>query len=137
MIKKEKDQEQNDFRLGLGIAIGLLALVGIGGYLLWGQGPESEPAAQVKSEETEINIADLVERLNQAGAVLYGSDGCGHCQHQKEVFGEYFAKIKYVNYQADPKAFEDKGIQYFPTWIIKGKKIVGFQNLEELAELVK
>ena len=138
-MKKEKNnQEQIDFRLGTGVAVGL---IGIFGYLLWGREEKVEPSPQVNSasqqEETGMDVAQLVKKLNQAKAVLYGSDTCGHCLHQREVFGEHFEKIGYVNFQKNPKVFEEKGIEYFPTWIIKGKKIVGFKTLAELAELVK
>ncbi len=143
-MKKEKNnQEQIDFRLGTGVAVGLVVLVGIFGYLLWGREEKVEPSPQVDSAkqqgETEVDIARLVKRLNQAGAVLYGSSTCGHCLHQRKVFGEHFEKIKYVNFPEDRKAFEKAGLlnSPIPLWIIKGEKIVGFKTLAELAELVK
>jgi len=149
MNKEEKDQEKDDYRLGIGISLGLVVIIGILLFFYLGRGGKNqaatnssiEPSGQSKEakntgETAGINIPDLVERLNRAGAAMYGSDACGHCQHQKEVFGDYFKKINYYSYQDNPDIFKEKGIEYFPTWIINGKKHIGFQTLEELSKLV-
>lgn len=135
----KKKQKETDFRWGLIIVSALLILVGVSGYLLLSRGQKTEPVTEVKSAEesveSQVDIAQLVKKLNKAGAVLYFSEGCGACQNQKEILGQYFDKLNTVSCVKNPE--KCKEIQYVPTWIVGEKKETGAKTLEELEELVK
>ena len=68
-------------------------------------------------------------------SVMVALKSCGACNKQKEFFGD---KIEYLNviYCEDNKQFcIDGEIVAVPTWIIKNKKYVGLQSIEQLKEL--
>jgi uncharacterized membrane protein/glutaredoxin len=84
--------------------------------------------------------AGLAKHLTEIGATMYGSYRCPHCTAQKELFGEAFKYISYV--ECDPTAkmansalCQEKGIRGYPTWEIKGEFYPGVKSLEELSEL--
>jgi hypothetical protein len=141
--ESEKEQKEIDFRWGLVIILAFLVLAGTAGYLLFGRSqkvePASEPASDVKSVEkstqSQVDIAQLVEKLNKAKVTLYFSEGCGACQSQREILGEYFDQLNTVSCGENPEKCQD--IQYVPTWVVKDKKETGVKTLAELAELVK
>jgi len=93
-------------------------------------------------DESGIDKEALAKYLSEKGAVMFGSEYCGHCKAQKEDFGDAFKYIDYVecgeptnpNYNRDEcNANEITGV---PCWIYQGKKYPGHQSLKELAELV-
>jgi len=134
--------KKTNFTIGVIVAIIILLIVVGIGYLIYNQVAEDDPKAeqavkQAVEEQAGVDIEQLAKKLNQANAVLYGSETCGYCTQQKEAFGDYIGQIAYVDYAKSPEVFEEKGIQNFPTWIINGKKYVGFHTLEELWEIVK
>ncbi|MFB6291176.1 MAG: glutaredoxin family protein [Candidatus Bipolaricaulia bacterium] len=103
---------------GLGlIVVGLLLY-----FLVFsGSGPES-------------SAAQLAVCLSDQGVTMYGLPTCPHCQEQKDKFGDSFKHVNYVNCSKNREKCLNKGIKTVPTWIIDGKKVVGVQELEELAE---
>jgi hypothetical protein len=82
-----------------------------------------------------------VEYVNEVDAKLIGNNsilfiqaGCSHCMEQEEIFGE---NIKYLNIvdcfkDEDMHRCINEGIEATPTWLINGKKYVGFRTLREL-----
>ncbi|MEI6774232.1 MAG: hypothetical protein WCL18_05590 [bacterium] len=42
------------------------------------------------------NLDTFAQCLTDQGAIMYGSQTCPHCQSQKAMFGESFAKVTYV-----------------------------------------
>ena len=82
----------------------------------------------------------LAKHLTEVGAIMYGSYRCPHCAAQKELFGEAFKYIRYV--ECDPTSKEanlalclEKGIRGYPTWEIRGNFYPGMRSLEELSRL--
>ena len=73
--------------------------------------------------------------LTEEGSILYGSDSCGYCSRQKELFGKDFKDIVYINCQLEQEKCITAEITAYPTWIIKGDKLVGLQPLERLAQV--
>ncbi len=77
-----------------------------------------------ENEKKLINN-DLMQRINlKTGAVIYGSNWCPHCSHQKELFrAEAWSTVSYVEcftkgYYYDSKkvaAAKDK-VEGFPAW---------------------
>ena len=82
----------------------------------------------------EDPIGQLADCLSKRGAIMYGLPTCPHCQDQKDKFGEYFDRVEYINCEDSREKCIDQGVSTVPTWLIDGKKIVGTQELEQLAE---
>lgn len=81
------------------------------------------------------NNGVLAKCLSEKGVVMYGTERCPHCIEQKELFGESFKFIIYVNCDYEYSKCSEAGVQFTPTWIVNGEKYVGVQSLEKLAEL--
>lgn len=77
----------------------------------------------------------LAKCLTEKGAAMYGAEWCSHCNDQKEMFGESFKYITYIECPANEQLCTSKGITGYPTWIINGKYYSGTQELAKLAEL--
>jgi hypothetical protein len=72
--------------------------------------------------------------LAQKGAVMYGTDWCGHCQDQKRMFGTAFKGVVFVNCDYS-RACLDNNVTGYPTWILAdGTRLEGEQPLGLLAE---
>jgi glutaredoxin len=66
---------------------------------------------------------------------MYGAEWCGHCKQQKEMFGESFKYVNYVECPENQVLCEQMGITGYPTWIINGVHKEGAQSIEELSSL--
>lgn len=82
----------------------------------------------------------LAKHLTEVGATMYGAYWCPHCLEQKELFGEAFKYINYVECdpmgrKANPALCNEKGIKGYPTWEIKGNFYPGVRSLEELSNI--
>lgn len=69
------------------------------------------------------------------GMTMYGTDWCPHCQRQKQLFGNSFKYVNFVNCDLS-KECDQAGVQSYPTWG-KGGKLYepGVKSLAELGEL--
>lgn len=89
-------------------------------------GPESQTS----------KFADLAKCLSDKGWVMYGLDSCPHCLDQKQAFGRAFQYINYVECRQEPQKCIAADIEYTPTWLNgSGERLVGFQQLQQLAAL--
>lgn len=97
------------------------------------------PAENPSDETAALDVKTLAQCLTDSGAKFYGAFWCGHCQSQKELFGENLQYVAYVECDErgenpDPQACAEAGIRAFPTWILgDGTELVGTQQLEALA----
>jgi hypothetical protein len=73
--------------------------------------------------------------LSESGAVMYGTNWCGHCKDQKELFGKSFDNVNYVDCDRQSETCLRAGVGSYPTWIIEGEIYTGAQELAKLAEL--
>jgi hypothetical protein len=73
--------------------------------------------------------------LSESGAVMYGTEWCSHCKDQKEMFGDSFDNINFIDCDRDRDACLIAGVQGYPTWVIGGESYPGQQPLQELADL--
>jgi uncharacterized membrane protein len=86
-------------------------------------------------------MVTLVAHLQSTGAKFYGASWCTSCQRQKKIFGALAKDLPYVECSpfgrsgAPATECTIKGIDNFPTWIIKNKPTVGVLEPEELARL--
>jgi len=71
--------------------------------------------------------------LKESGVTMYGVDTCENCQRQKDILGDDFDDIHYVNCQFNLKECQEKGIQFYPVWGKGGDVLVGVQSLKELS----
>lgn len=88
-------------------------------------------------------VAALAQCLAQKGATVYGAEWCPHCQNQKNMFGEAFKYISYVECPKNPAQCLAAGITGYPTWtfpstnsgqVANGSRLEGEQELGKLAE---
>lgn len=80
-------------------------------------------------------LNEFASCLTEKGAKMYGAYWCGHCQSQKELFGEAFAKVNYIECTADEQACINAGIQGYPTWkFADDSSAAGAQSFAALAE---
>lgn len=79
------------------------------------------------------NLDTFAQCLTDKWALMYGSVTCPHCQDQKAMFGESFAKVTYVECTKEfSRCAKLKGV---PTWEFKdGSQIEGLQELVTLAD---
>jgi hypothetical protein len=60
--------------------------------------------------------------LTDRGVKMYGAWWCPHCAEQKELFGDSFRYVPYIecgvagNRSAEQQVCKDAGIHHFPTW---------------------
>jgi len=82
------------------------------------------------------NQLALVELLVRRGVLFYGAWWCGHCNHQKGLFGaEAASKLPYVECDKDDpgrRRCQTAKIRAFPTWDYRGERREGVLELEEL-----
>ncbi len=84
------------------------------------------------------NYDDFAKCLTSKGVKMFGASWCGHCNNQKEAFGDSWKYVTYVECATDvgiTDECEKAGIEGFPTWEINGKKYSGEQSFALLAEL--
>ncbi len=83
-------------------------------------------------QNPSINLDTFAQCLTDQGAIMYGSETCPHCQSQKEMFGESFKKINYVECT---KEFERcSKLTWVPTREFKdGSQVQWLQPLATLA----
>jgi len=66
-------------------------------------------------------------------SALYTQLGCSACQIQEDMFGDNYQYLNIIDCWFERE--KCGGIEYTPTWIIKGDKYVGVQSIEELKNL--
>lgn len=83
----------------------------------------------------------LAKCLTDKGAVMYGVFWCDHCRQQKELFGDSFKYVKYVECVTPdaPRTLipecKFQNISHTPTWIFgDGSRMEGSIPLTTLAE---
>lgn len=83
---------------------------------------------------------DFAKCITAAGAVEYGAYWCPHCQEQKNMFGNSFDHVNYVecslpNRGGQTPACAQAGITGYPTWeFADGERLSGKQSFETLAQ---
>lgn len=75
--------------------------------------------------------------LTEKGATMYGTEWCSHCKSQKELFGNSFQYINYIDCDLKKGECDEAEIEGYPTWVIDGEKYPGENQIFELAGLAK
>ena len=71
--------------------------------------------------------------IADSGTTFYGAFWCPHCQAQKKLFGSSAKLLPYVECSTpdgngQTQACIDKGIQSYPTWIMKDGTVLPNEN---------
>lgn len=125
----------------------LVALVVALGALGWAAAADRPAVLSSRGAPTPVTSVSnpstlaLAERLTETGAVMYSAYWCPHCNEQKQLFGkEAAARLKVVECAVDGQNSQaelcnQKKIEGYPTWEIKGQLDSGVKPLQKLAEL--
>jgi len=73
--------------------------------------------------------------LTEKGLKMYGTEWCSHCKNQKVKFGNSFKYIKFIDCDKQKSECTAAGIQSYPTWSIRERKLTGEQQLYTLGVL--
>jgi hypothetical protein len=84
---------------------------------------------------TKKDLNSFAECLTDSKVKFYGSDSCTYCNVQKELFGNSFNKISYVNCDEDFEICKENLIMSYPIWDFNGIKQEGVKTLSELSTL--
>ncbi len=85
--------------------------------------------------QVQISKDSFARCLTQKWAIFYWTDVCPFCIKQKELFGESFEYINYVNCLKEPTKCSEANISKVPTWQFANKEMeTGFKTFEELAQ---
>jgi parvulin-like peptidyl-prolyl isomerase len=90
---------------------------------------------------TGPNLDNFAKCLTDKGVKFYGAYWCPHCENNKELFGDSFQYVTYVECavegqpQVQTEACNDAGISGYPTWVVNEKQYPGEQTLDSLAKL--
>lgn len=96
------------------------------------------PLAQ-RTNQT-ISAEGLAAHLKKINAKMYGAYWCPACRKQKQLFGNAFEAINYIECDArgtnpKPELCKQAKVRVYPTWEINGKQYEGVLSLNTLAQL--
>lgn len=80
-------------------------------------------------------LDSFAQCLTDAWLKMYGTERCPHCQNQKKLFWSSFAKINFIDCDAQKVQCDVAKIEWYPTWVFNGKQYQWEQPLEELASI--
>lgn len=89
----------------------------------------------------EVNYDAFAQCLTEEGMTMYGAFWCPHCLEQKELLGDSFEFIDYVECDPRDPAQEAErclaeNIESYPTWTYPdGRRWEGTQTLETLSSV--
>lgn len=89
----------------------------------------------------DADYSAFAQCLSDRDITMYGAFWCPHCADQKELFGDAFEYVDYVECdprgeEAQPELCLSKEIESYPTWIHPdGRRWEGTQTMETLSEI--
>jgi hypothetical protein len=90
---------------------------------------------------TAVATQGFAKCLSDKGLKMYGAYWCPHCKEQKEMFGDAWQHVVYVECslpggKGQTEECKNAGITAYPTWELPdGKRIQGLLSLEQLSAL--
>ncbi len=99
------------------------------------QNPDSEES-QSSSENTIApeELTEFIACLKEADFVIYGANWCGWTEKLVEMLGGFdMVKPIYVECTEEEELCSEKGVQGFPTILIKGKQYQGERTFENFS----
>ena len=93
------------------------------------------------TSQEDPEIRELAQCLTDKSVTMYGAYWCGHCIDQKNLFGNSFKYVDYIECDergdnSQPERCQIEGITGYPTWKINGQTISGVISLNELSAMV-
>jgi len=89
----------------------------------------------IKSQPVIGKYDDFAKCLASKNITMYGAVWCAHCQDQKNLFGDSFKYVSYIECPDDPQKCLNEGVTGYPTWVFPdGRKLIGEQGLEKLSQ---
>ena len=125
----------------------LIVVAGLGVIFALGQNKEKTRVAQNSGGDVAGAVSGqgnyierLAKHLSDNSMVLYGSGLSAETKAQKDLFGDAFAGIDYVDCDvtansSNPDECLGQNITVYPTWVYNGEKFEGEQTLSELAKI--
>ena len=83
-------------------------------------------------KNTESNYDNFANCLTEKGVKMYGISMCAYCIQQKELFGDSFQYVDYVDCDRNEECSHIMG---YPAWEINGSLYYARKDLEKLSEL--
>lgn len=98
------------------------------------------PAIESATGNAEVTTTpgentQFAQCLTDKGVKMYGADWCPHCNNQKDMFGDDWAYVDYVECETNRAACQTAGITGYPTWVIDGQHYPGEATFEKLSRL--
>jgi hypothetical protein len=75
-----------------------------------------------------------IKCLTKNNVELYGTEYCSSCEIQKNMFGENFKYLNYIDCSKNLENCKEIGLTEYPTWIINNQQFNGIYSLDELIE---
>ena len=73
--------------------------------------------------------------ISEKNITMYGTEWCPHCKTQKQLFGDSFQYINYVDCDRYQEECLAAGVDGYPTWTSQGLRYSGTQPLPRLAQI--
>jgi hypothetical protein len=89
----------------------------------------------LKSHSFLKNNDEFAKCLASKGVEMYGTTTCTHCIAQKQLFGNSFQYVNFIDCDKYINICLKAGVHGYPSWIINGTKYEGKQSLEYLSFL--
>ncbi len=83
---------------------------------------------------SSASLDSFAKCLAGKGFTMYGLYSCPHCQAEKQLFGDSFKYVDYIECSENAQKCTADGVDAVPTWIEpSGARLVGTQTLETLS----
>lgn len=86
----------------------------------------------IKNKPAPVTSKEIAQCIGEKSE-LYVQLGCPACENQEKLFGENYIYLNSIDCFFEGSKCGN--IESTPTWIIKGKKYVGVQDVETLQQL--
>ena len=137
---KLKMPQDKSFFMYVSIALGILLIMSIftGGFsdinIEMPTGGDGETSLSGPDDSDIDPLDEFAQCLTENNAVLYGTGWCGFSNQQKDMFGDSFEYLDYVDCEENSAVCSAAGVTGYPTWIIDGESVSGVQSFENLAQ---
>ncbi len=132
---KTKHKKNKDTLKIIGGVVGIVAILIILFYFTGTGMDDSGEKSESVDETGTVDAEKLAKCLTSKGVIMYGTSWCGHCNNQKNAFGEAFEYVDFIDCDNERKICVEAGIRGYPSWIINGQIYPGARQLDQLADL--
>jgi glutaredoxin len=78
---------------------------------------------------------EFAQCLTDKGVIMYGTEWCSFCSRQKNLFGNSFNYINFVDCDKNKEKCLLEGITGYPTLKINGEYYPGLKSIEDLGRI--